>query len=77
MSIKRSDLVFAGIDDWSRFVFKHQPTGKFLCTVDRLQEAGDTMEDVQHIAATVSELYIKSPSNDFEGEPSHPIPLVD
>ena len=55
MSIKRSDLKFAGIDDWSRFVFKHEPTGYYLCTVDTLQNAGDNMDTVNDILATSSD----------------------
>lgn len=76
MSIEKADLVFAGIDDWSRFVFKHKPTNTYYCTVDRLQEAGDTMDTVNEILKEAEYLYIKSPRMDFEGEPSHPVDLT-
>ena len=76
MPISKAELKFAGVDDWSRFVFIHERTGYYFCTVDRLQESGDTMETVRDILEQAESLYIKSPRMDFEGEPSHPVPLT-
>lgn len=76
MAILKSDLKFAGIDDWSRFVFIHERTGYYFCTVDRVQEAGDDLDTVRDILKETDVLYIKSPRKDFEGEPSHPVPLT-
>lgn len=75
MGFKKADVKFVGVDDWSRLVFKHEPTGIFLCSVDRLQEAGDTLDTVAEYLNEVDSLHVKSPARDFEGEPSHPVPL--
>lgn len=76
-TVKRSNLIFAGVDDWSRYVFKHVPTGGYFCEINRLQNAGDTLKDVEELLATGNALYIKTPFKDFEGEPSHPVNLID
>lgn len=73
--ILKKDINFAGIDDWSRFVYKHKPSGYYFCTVDRLQNPDDTVETANQILEDSESLYIKTPYRDFEGEPSHPVKL--
>jgi len=36
--IQRSNLTFAGVDEWYRLVFKHEQRGIYFCSVDRLWE---------------------------------------
>lgn len=76
-TIKRSNLVFAGVDEWCRLVFKHEQRGGYFCTVNRLWEHGDTKEIVQQFLDHADELYVKCPFKDFEGEPYHPVDLID
>uniref|UniRef100_A0AB39ACQ6 Phage protein n=1 Tax=Erwinia phage Fifi051 TaxID=3238787 RepID=A0AB39ACQ6_9CAUD len=71
--IQRSNLKFAGVDEWYRLVFKHEQRGGYFCTVNRLWEDGDTKETVQQFLDNTDELYVKTPFKDFEGEPSHPV----
>ena len=73
--ILKKDINFVGIDDWSRFVYKHEPSGYYFCTVDRLQNPGDTVETANQILEESESLYIKTPYRDFEGEPSHPVKM--
>lgn len=73
--IQRSNLTFAGVDEWYRLVFKHEQRGIYFCSVDRLWEEGDSKETVQQYLDHADQLYIKTPMKDFEGEPSHPVAI--
>jgi len=75
-TIQRSNLKFAGVDEWYRLVFKHEQRGGYFCTVNRLWEDGDTKETVQQFLDHTDELYVKSPFKDFDGEPSHPVTVL-
>ena len=74
-TIQRSNLKFAGVDEWYRLVFKHEQRGIYFCTVNRLWEDGDSKETVQQYLDHADQLYIKTPMKDFEGEPSHPVAI--
>lgn len=72
-TVKRENLLFDGVDDWDRLVFKHMVNGCYFCTVDTLWGNGD---DPLDILAESTQLYCKSPAKDFEGEPSFPVTLI-
>ena len=74
--MNRENIKFAGVDEWYRLVFKHELRGIYLCTVDRLWEEGDTKETAEQYLAETDQLYVKSPSKDFEGEPCSPVTIV-
>ncbi|AHI60074.1 hypothetical protein Ea92_17 [Erwinia phage Ea9-2] len=78
-TIKRENLQFVGIDEWYRYVFKHQLNGCYFCTVDLLHDNQDRIETLrvaQDILHNADSLYVKSPAKDFEGEPNCPVNLV-
>lgn len=77
MAAKRKDIVFVGVDFWSRLVFKHEPTGSYLCSVDRLHDESDDEETIAEYLKEVHQLYVKSPPRDPEGEPNGPVTLED
>lgn len=79
--VAKSELIYWGIDDFGRPVFKKAREGKkffFYCSVDEILRAGeDTPEKVESILNEMlegnNELYFKGGYPD--GEPDYPVKL--
>lgn len=73
--LTRKDLTFAGVDYWSRPVFK-STAGRYYCCVDQLQDDNATEADAEEVLKNINDgrysLYTKG--GDFDGEPGFPTP---
>lgn len=73
----RKDIIFVGVDYWSRPVYKHVPTNSYLCEIDDLVNDDDDEVSLTARLATTQYLHTKCPQKDFEGEPDFMVELVD